>query len=117
MKSTNYKINAEGKSLGRVAGEVAVLLMGKERADFAKNTVSGNTVSVENASKVKISEKKLLQNTHSSYSGYPGGLTKKSWSKVAETKGYAELLRHAIKGMLPVNKLRARMLKNLTITE
>ncbi|HYC34312.1 MAG TPA: 50S ribosomal protein L13 [Candidatus Paceibacterota bacterium] len=112
-----YKIDATGEKLGRVASKAATLLMGKDSVDFARNKVSENKVHIENASKISITEKKLAESVHARYSGYPGGLTKAALKQVVEKKGYAELLKHAVSGMLPKNKLRAKMLLNLKITE
>ncbi len=112
-----YTIDATNKSLGRLASEVAALLMGKQRTDFVRNAVSGTTVTVTNASKLKIGQKKLDGKTYSRYSGYPGGLTVSKMSHVVERKGYTEILTLAVKGMLPDNKLKKQFLKNLTVTE
>lgn len=113
----NYTVDATNKSLGRLATEVAVLLMGKNDADFARNTVSKNMVSVANASKMKIDPRKLETKFYKSFSGYPGGLRELSMAHVAEKKGYAEIVTIAVKGMLPDNKLKKEMLKHLTVTE
>jgi large subunit ribosomal protein L13 len=112
-----HTIDATNQKLGRVASRAAALLMNKDSVDFARNKMPESKVVVENASKLSITEKKLLQSTHARYSGYPGGLTKEPLRKVIEKKGYREVLKHAISGMLPKNKLRAKMLLNLTIKE
>lgn len=111
-----YEIDATGKKLGRVASEAASVLMGKDRTDFARNTVSDVKVQVSNASKISVTNKKLEQKTYKNYSGYPGGLKEKTMKKVVSDKGMKEALRIAVKGMLPKNKLRDRMMKNLMIT-
>lgn len=113
----HYTIDATNKSLGRLASEVAALLMGKNSASFVRNAVSGNTVTVTNASKLSVSAKKLAEKTYSRYSGYPGGLTVSKMSHVVEHKGYKEVFTNAVKGMLPDNKLKKQFLKNLTVTE
>ncbi len=113
----NYTLDATNKSLGRLASEAAALLMGKNSASFARNIVSGNTVVISNASKLKIAPAKMEQKTYSRYSGYPGGLTKSTMKHVVTKKGYSEVLTMAIKGMLPDNKLKKQFLKNLTVTE
>jgi len=112
-----YIIDATNKAIGRTATEVAVLLMGKNDPSFEKNIVSGNKVTIINASKVKMTEKKAREVLHETYSGYPGGLKFKSIKHLIEKKGYGELFELAVYGMLPANKLRAKMMKNLTITE
>ena len=118
MKTTKtFALDAENKKLGRLATEVAVLLMGKNQIDFSRNAIPDAQVTVTNASKMSITEKKALGTVYKNYSGYPGGLKIATLSKVADKKGYSEALRRTISGMLPKNKLRSRMLKNLKITE
>lgn len=117
MTNKTHTVDASGQSLGRVASAVAKLLMGKDSASFERHTVSGNKVTVTNASKLKISTTKMNTKTYSSYSGYPGGLKQEKMGKVVEKKGYSEVLRKAVYGMLPINKLRDKVIKNLTIAE
>lgn len=112
-----YTIDAQGKKLGRIAGEAAIVLMGKNRAGFVRNAIPSVKVKIANASKISVTNKKLQNKIYKSYSGYPGGLKEKSMKKVVMDKGVAEALRIAIRGMLPKNKLRDRMMKNLIITE
>jgi large subunit ribosomal protein L13 len=113
----NHTIDATEKSLGRLASEVAALLIGKNKTDFARNVLSGNTVTVVNAAKLKVTPKKLQEKFYKRYSGYPGGLKELSMAQVVEKKGYGEAITIAVKGMLPDNKLRKGMLKALTISE
>lgn len=113
----NYTIDATEKTLGRLSSEVAALLIGKNKTDYARNVLSGNTVTVINAGKLKVSEKKLLEKFYSRYSGYPGGLKELSMGHVVEKKGYKEAVTIAVKGMLPDNKLKKGMMKALTVTE
>ncbi len=114
---TNLIIDAEGKVLGRIAGAVAKELMGKNRTDYAPNKVPQTSVTIINASKTNMTEKRMLETMHEKYSGYPGGLSKKSNKNIIGAKGFAELYRLAVYSMLPANKLRALMMKNLKITE
>lgn len=113
----NYTVDATNKPLGRLATEIAVLLMGKNDASFTRNTISQNLVAVANASKMKIDPRKLETKFYKSFSGHPGGLRELSMTHVAQKKGYAEILTTAVKGMLPDNKLKKEMLKHLTVTE
>ncbi|MBY0328751.1 50S ribosomal protein L13 [Patescibacteria group bacterium] len=113
----NYTIDATGKSLGRLATEVAVLLMGKNDVNYTRNNLSGNTVTVSNAGKLKVPGQKMIEKTYLSFSGYPGGLKKSSMAHVVEKKGYREVVMLAVKGMLPANKLRNEMMKSLTVTD
>lgn len=112
-----YEIDATNKKLGRLASEIASILMGKNRADFARNTMPDVTVEVSNAGKLAVTNKKLESETYKSYSGYPSGLKERSMKKITTDKGLKEALRIAVRGMLPKNKLRDRMIKNLIITE
>ncbi len=112
-----YIIDAENKKIGRIATEAAVFLMGKNTPGFARNVAPQVTVEIKNASKASIHEKKRLQNTYSRYSGYPGGLKQPTMEQVIAKHGYRELFKEAVKGMLPKNKLRAKMMNNLKISE
>lgn len=112
-----YTLDAQNKAVGRVATQAAVFLMGKNTPEYARNAIPQVVVEITNASKAKIFPARLLQKTYSRYSGYPGGLKQPTMAKVIEKKGYSEVFREAVSGMLPKNKLRARMLKNLKVTE
>ena len=112
-----YNFDAKDKKLGRLATEIAVALMGKDDPSFAKNVVADVKVTVKNASLMDISEKKKSTKVYDSYSGYPGGRKEIVAKKLIEKKGYGELIRNAVWGMLPKNKLRSRMMKNLEISE
>ena len=112
-----HTIDATGKIPGRLATEVAVILMGKDESDFAKNVVADVEVEVHSASKMKFDPKKLKQKYDKRYSGYPGGLTEERMDHVISRKGAEEILRNAVRGMLPKNKLRARMMTRLTIKD
>ncbi len=113
--SKEIKIDAKGKKIGRLATEIATILNGKSSPDYAPNVVSDVKVVVENVNDLDISQKKLSEEEHQRYSGYPGGRRTLKWKEVVEKKGYAELLKVAVKGMLPKNKLQDRRLKNLII--
>lgn len=112
-----HKIDATNKSIGRVASEAAQFLMGKNSTSYARNIAPKVKVEIENASKMKILPSKREQKTYKRFSGYPGGLKETSMEKMIEKKGYAPLLEHAVHGMLPGNRLRDKMMKNLKITE
>ena len=113
----NHTIDATDRSLGRVATEVAALLNAKDSVNFVKNRVADVTVKVINASKIKVTGNKMKESVHKSYSGYPGGLKEMPLHYVVEKKGFSELLSHAVRGMLPKNKLQDIRMKNLTIEE
>ncbi|MBI4155823.1 MAG: 50S ribosomal protein L13 [Candidatus Zambryskibacteria bacterium] len=112
-----YTIDAENKKIGRVATEVAILLMGKNNPDFKRNAIPNITVEIKNTSKASIDEKKKKQKIYSQYSGYPGGLRQPTMAQIIAKKGYSELFKEAVHGMLPKNKLRAKMMTRLTVTE
>ena len=112
-----HTIDANGKKLGRIATSAATILMGKDRTDFVRNAIPDVKLKIVNASKIFITNKKMEEKIYKNYSGYPGGLRERTMKKVVEDKGMSEPLRIAIKGMLPKNKLRDQMMKNLTITE
>lgn len=121
-KSTDIKkelvtIDASGRTLGRVASEVAMSLMGKTKATFERNKYSGFPVNVINASKLKITAKKLDEIFHTRYSGIPGGLRILKGTETAEKRGLKELIKLATFNMLPDNKIRRTMMKNLTIQD
>ncbi len=110
-----YSIDAKGKVPGRIATEIAVLLMGKNRTDFVKNAIPEVEVEVTNSKEMKLDQKKLRDKAYYTHSLYPGGLKKESMQHLVDTKGPSEVLRRAVYGMLPKNKLRPRMMKNLKI--
>ena len=108
-------IDAAGKTLGRVASNASLFLMGKNNAAYQRHIYSGYPVKIINASKIKITPKKLSEIQHLRYSGYPGGLKIMKASYTVKTKGYAELMKLAIFQMLPDNKLRKIMMTGLII--
>ena len=117
-ETTNIKtIDGSGRTLGRVASEVAMSLMGKTKATFERNKYSGFPVKVVNASKLRITAKKLESIYHTRYSGIPGGLRVLKGTETAEKKGLKELIRLATYQMLPANKLRRKMMRHLTIED
>jgi large subunit ribosomal protein L13 len=110
-------IDAEGKTLGRVSTEIAMSLMGKTKATFERNVYCGLPVNVLNASKLRITPKKLEEIYHTRYSGIPGGLRILKGTETAEKKGLKELIKLAVYQMLPSNKIRRTMMKNLKIQD
>jgi large subunit ribosomal protein L13 len=112
-----HTIDATDKSLGRIATAAAVFLMGKDNPNFQRNVAPAVKVKILNASKAKITKKKMQEKTYQNYSGYPGGRKVFTMEKLVEKKGYEEVFRKAVRGMLPANKLRSVMMKNLIVTE
>ena len=118
MKKNNEKIiDAAGKSLGRVASEIAMSLMGKTSAKFERHVYCGFPVKVTNASKIKINPKKMAGVSHFKYSGHRGGLRTIKGAETIEKKCIQELLKMAVYQMLTDNKIRREMMKNLKIEE
>jgi large subunit ribosomal protein L13 len=112
-----HNIDATGKIMGRVASEAAKVLMGKNTPAYERHLAGGNKVKITNASKARISPKKLKETMHETYSGYPGGLKLTSAEMLSKKKGFSELFRLAVYGMLPPNKLRNERMKNLSVSE
>lgn len=113
----NVTVDASGKSLGRLASEVAALLNAKNSVFFVKNKVADVSVKVINASKIRVTGNKMKESVHKNFSGYPGGLKETSLAHVVEKKGFGELVLHAVHGMLPKNKLQDIRMKNLVVEE
>ena len=109
-----YVIDATDQILGRLATRVADILRGKTKPSFVTNKDTGDNVVVINASKIKVTGKKLLDKKYYHYSGYPGGMSEKTLGKVME-KDPAWVIRTAVKGMLPKNKLQNIFIKKLQI--
>lgn len=109
--------DAQNKTIGRLASEVASELMGKNTTGFVRYKAPENQVKVINLGKASLSPKKVETKKHVRYSGYPGGLKHATLALTIEKKGLKEVLRKAVYGMLPKNKLRAQMIKRLTIEE
>lgn len=108
-------IDAENKALGRVAAQAAKLLMGKHKTSFAKNVLDLDGVKIINASKVFLSGTKAGSKTYLRYSGYAGGLKEETYDMLVARKGHEEVIRQAVLGMLPKNRLQAKRIKQLTI--
>lgn len=109
-----YVVDADGQILGRLATRVATLLRGKQREHFAPYADFGDHVIVLNAGKVRLSGKKMDQKVYRHYTGYPGGLREVGVRKLSETKP-DRVIREAVLGMLPKNRLRKRMVRRLLI--
>ncbi len=114
--TTTHTIDATNQRLGKVATVAARHLLGKDRPDFAKHVAAPVMVTIVNASKLDISEKRGTD-VFQTYSRYPGGRKVETLSHLAHRRGYAEVVRRTVSGMLPNNKLKKVRLKNLIITE
>lgn len=117
MEEKVYTIDAANRPIGRVATEVAVILLGKDSPEFVKNRVLPVRVTIQNVDKLSISEKKRLQKEYQRYSGYPGGQKTENLQQLLDRKGYQEVLRKAIYGMLPNNRLRKDRMKRIEFSK
>jgi large subunit ribosomal protein L13 len=111
-----HQIDVKGQTVGRVATQIAKLLMGKAKPYFVKNLDCGDYVVVTNAAAILVTGKKDSQKLYTSYSGYPGGLRVEAFKDLQE-RNPEEIVRRAVLGMLPKNKLRDLMMKRLYISK
>ena len=109
-----YIIDVSDKVLGRAATQIAALLKGKNKTDYTPHVDGGSGVVVINCDKIRITGRKSGQKVYKRYSGYPSGQRETVYEKMFE-KDPKYVVRHAVKGMLPKNKLGARMLKRLKL--
>ncbi|MFQ5721098.1 MAG: 50S ribosomal protein L13 [Candidatus Aminicenantales bacterium] len=109
-----WLIDAEGKVLGRLATEIAILLRGKRNPKYVDFLDSGDFVVVVNAEKVKITGRKMEQKKYYSHSGYPGGLKERTLKQIIEKKP-EEVIKKAVWGMIPKNKLGRAIYKKLKV--
>lgn len=109
-----YLIDAEGKTLGRLATKVATILMGKHKSMFALHVDTGDHVIVVNANKVMFTGKKLKNKIYYHHSGYPGGIKAETTEELLRKKP-EDVLKKAVKGMLPKSNLGKAMIKKLKI--
>ena len=110
-----FVADADGKVLGRFASEVAKILRGKHKPIYTPHVDTGDHVVIINAEKIKVTgNNKLEEKVYTRCSGYPGGLKKRPLKRVLETQP-TYVLQHAIKGMLPKNRLGRKMLKKVRI--
>ncbi|MBE0433331.1 50S ribosomal protein L13 [candidate division WOR-3 bacterium] len=114
VKRDWYVVDATGKVLGRLASRIARVLIGKHRPQYTPHIDSGDFVVVVNADKFRVTGKKMKDKMYYSHSMYPGGLKKINLELMLE-KHPERVIYHAISGMLPKNRLRARRLKRLKI--
>lgn len=109
-----HKIDAKDKAVGRIASEIAILLRGKNKPEFEPHIDGGDVVEVRNIDKLSFTGKKLEQKKYYKYSGYPGGLKEKKMGDLKESNP-AEILKRAVREMLPPVRFRKDMLKRLII--
>ena len=109
-----YVIDAENKTLGRLASEVAAILRGKKKPTYTPHVDCGDYVIVINAEKVAVTGKKRKEKIYKRHTGYPGGLREMTFEQLME-KHPTEIVRHAVKGMMPNGKLGRQMYKKLKV--
>jgi large subunit ribosomal protein L13 len=109
-----HEVDLKDQTLGRAATKIAELLMGKNKSYFVRNLDCGDYVVVTNAAEFVTTGNKEKLKVYTNYSGYPGGLRKETLGKLKKRRP-EEVIRHAVSGMLPKNKLRAKMLKRLHV--
>ncbi len=107
-------IDADGAVLGRLAAKIAILLRGKDKATFTPNVDTGDFIVVINAAKVKLTGNKLQQKQYYHHTLYPGGLKSESARSLLERQP-EKLILHAVKGMLPKNRLSDRLITKLKV--
>ena len=109
-----YLVDADGKTLGRLASRIAHILRGKHKPEFTSNADLGDFVVVINAEKVKLTGKRAEQKQYFHYTGYPGGATFESFKELIRTKP-EKVIMHAVKGMIPHNRLGRRIIQKLKV--
>jgi len=109
-----YVLDAEGKTLGRLASEAASILRGKRKPIYTPHVDTGDYVIIINAEKIEVTGKKRKEKIYKRHTGYPGGLREITFEKLLEKKP-EEILRHAVKGMLPKGPLGREMAKKLKV--
>lgn len=109
-----HLVDVKGKTLGRISTEIALLLMGKGKPYFVRNLDCGDYVVAVNVKDIQVTGKKEEQKVYYRYSGYPGGLRAQTLGDLRQKKP-EDIVIHAVKGMLPQNKLRDKMLKRFFV--
>ncbi len=116
IKREWHLINVDGKTLGRVSTEIAGLLMGKGKSYFVRNLDCGDFVVVTNSKKIKVTGNKESKKLYRRHSGFPGGYKEEVLGDLRARKSQ-DIIIHAVKGMLPQNRLRDQMLGRLKVYE
>ena len=107
-------VDADGATLGRLATRIATLLRGKHRATFSTHIDTGDPVIVVNASKIKVTGRKLQAKQYVRHSGYPGGMRTESLERLLARRP-EEVIRRAVRGMVPQNRLGEQMMRKLRV--
>jgi len=107
-------VDADGATLGRLATQVATILRGKHRATFSPHLDTGDPVVIVNAAKIRVTGKKLTDKLYIRHSGYPGGFRAESLERLLSRRP-EEVIRRAVRGMLPQNRLGEQMMRKLHV--
>ena len=107
-------VDADGATLGRLATQVASLLRGKHRATFTPSLDTGDPVIIVNAAKIRVTGKKLTDKMYIRHSGYPGGFRAENLERLLSRRP-EEVIRRAVRGMLPQNRLGEQMMRKLHV--
>ena len=114
VSRTWYVVDAQGKTLGRLATRISRVLQGKHKPDYTPHADTGDFVVVVNAEKVHLTGKKWSDKIYYKHSQFPGGMTERTAGDI-RSKHPTRLIEFAVRGMLPVNRLRANRLKRLRV--
>jgi large subunit ribosomal protein L13 len=114
LQREKHTVDASGKSLGRLASEIATLLRGKQKPSWQPHIDAGDFVEVENIDQLNITGNKAEQKMYYRHSEYPGGLKEASYATRVQNEGHSAVLSDAVYNMLPDNRLRQHMMKRLT---
>ena len=114
FKRQQHVIDAKDQILGRLASQIACLLMGKHKPIFAKHLDTGDYVVVTNADKIRVTGNKAKNKLYYHHTGYPGGIKSISLEKMMQTHPI-RVIEHAVRGMIPHNRLGARMIRKLKV--
>ena len=109
-----YILDAEGKTLGHLASEAAMMLRGKKKPTYTPYIDCGDYVIVINAEKIEVTGKKAKEKIYKHHTGYPGGLKEITFEKL-QAKDPEEIIRHAVKGMMPKGPMGRQMYKKLKV--
>ena len=114
IQRETHTIDATGKSLGRLASDIAVLLCGKQKPSWQPRIDGGDFVEVVNVDKVVVTGNKEQQKVYYRHSQYPGGLKEQTYAERVEKSGHQGVLEDAVNNMLPKNRTRQHLMKRLT---
>ncbi len=117
IKRDTLTIDATGRSLGRLASEIATLLRGKQKPSWQPHLDGGDFVNIQNIDQMVITGKKETDKVYYRHSGYPGGLKEATYKERVAKEGHAPILVDAVKNMIPNNRLRQHMIKRLTFKQ